>query len=147
MRTCLATCAALAVSAVLAPAASAARDRTPPTTPTNVRVVAVTEDSITISWTASKDNSGKIHAYIAGGSLILRCTPSSDNFDSPSQIEYELYLNGHFFQLTPPGTSAIGIYTQPGTQTWTVKAVDRAGNTSGPSNAVTLTVVADQNLC
>ena len=311
MRTCLAICAALAVSAALAPAASAARDRTPPTTPTNVRVVAVTEDSITISWTASKDNSGRIHAYIAGGiyhpgnsttktftslvpsytrsfqvaamdpsgntsaysapitgttapdltapttpgnlrptgtgistvslawdrssdrwsfsyevlmdgsvlasashpyigtpsttlrkippgthtfqvrardfagnisglsnavtvtlagngdatppsapsnltvedlndncgSLILRWTPSSDNFDSPSQIEYELYLNGHFFQLTPPGTSAIGIYTQPGTQTWTVKAVDRAGNTSGPSNAVTLTVVADQNLC
>jgi hypothetical protein len=26
-------------------------------------------------------------------------------------------------------------------------AVDRAGNSSGPRNAVTLTVAADQNLC
>ena len=67
MRTCLAVCAALAVAAALAPAASAARDRTPPTTPTNVRVVAVTEDTITIAWNASTDNSGRIHAYIAGG--------------------------------------------------------------------------------
>jgi hypothetical protein len=38
-------------------------------------------------------------------------------------------------------------YTQPRTQSWTVLAVDRAGNSSGPSNAMTLTVVADQNLC
>ena len=59
----------------------------------------------------------------------------------------QLYLNDRFFQLTPPNVSSIGIYTQPGTQTWTVNAVDRAGNTSGASNAVTLTVVADQNLC
>ena len=309
MRVSLAVAAVLLAFAVLAPAASAAgRDRTPPSTPTNLRVVSVTEDSITIAWNASTDNSGKIHAYIAGGiyhpgnsttktftglvpnwtvtyrvqamdpsgntsglsapltvttlpdrtapttpanlrvtgtgistvslawdrssdrwsfsyevlmdgsvlasaahpfvgtpfttlrkippgshtfqvrardfsgnisglsnavpvtlagngdstapsapsnltvedlndncgSLILRWTPSTD---ADPQIEYELYLNGHFFQLTPPNVSSIGIYTQPGTQTWTVKAVDRAGNTSGPSNAVTLTVVADQNLC
>jgi chitodextrinase len=308
MRVSLAVAAVLVVSAVLAPSAMAARDRTPPSTPTGLRVVSVTEDSITIAWNASKDNSGKIHAYIAGGiyhpgnsttktfgflvpnwtvtyrvqamdpsgntsglsepltvttlpdrtapttpnnlrvtgtgistvslawdrssdrwtfsydvlmdgqvlstanhpymgtpsttlrkippgthtfqvrardfagnisglsnsqtvtlagngdstaptaptnltvedlndncgSLILRWSPSTD---ADSQLEYELYLNGHFFQLTPPNATWIGIYTQPGTQTWTVKAVDRAGNTSGPSNAVTLTVVADQNLC
>jgi chitodextrinase len=311
MRVSLAVTAVLLAFAVLAPSAMAARDRTPPSTPTGLRVVSVTEDSITIAWNKSTDNSGKIHAYIAGGiyhpgdsttktftglvpnwtvtyrvqamdpsgntsglsepltvttlpdrtapttpgnlrvtgtgistvslawdrssdrwsfgyevlmngqvlttashpymgtpsttlrkippgthtfevrardfagnisglsnavtvtlagngdstpptapsnlsvedlndncgSLILRWTPSTDNFDAPSQIEYELYLNGRFFQLTPPGTSEIGVYTQPGTQTWTVVAVDRAGNSSGPSNAVTLTVVADQNLC
>jgi chitodextrinase len=313
MKPSLVCCAVLLAFAVLAPSASAGprRDTSPPTTPTNVRVVAVTEDTITIAWNASTDNSGKIHAYIAGGiyhsgtsttktftglvpnwtqtyrvqamdpsgnlsppsepvtattapdttapttptnlrvtgtgistvslawdrssdrwsfgyevlmdgqvlaaaahpfvgtpsttlrkippgrhvfevrardhsgnasglsnavtvdlagngdatpptaptdltvedlndncgSLILRWTPSTDNFDDPSAIEYELYRNGSFFQLAPPGTSEIGIYTQPGTQTWTVVAVDRAGNSSGPSNAVTLTVVADQNLC
>jgi chitodextrinase len=313
MKLSLACCAVLLAFAVLAPSASAGprRDTTPPSTPTNVRVVAVTEDTITIAWNASTDNSGKIHAYIAGGiyhpgnsttktftglvpnwtqtyrvqamdpsgnlsplsepvtattardttapttptnlrvtgtgissvslawdrssdrwsfgyevlmdgrvlaaaahpyvgtpsttlrkippgrhvfevrardnagnvsdlsnpvtvdlagngdstpptaptgltvedlddncgSLILRWTPSMDNFDAQSEIEYELYRNGSFFQLTSPGTSEIGIYTQPGTQTWTVVAVDRAGNSSGPSNAVTLTVVADQNLC
>jgi len=62
------------------------------------------------------------------GSLILRWTPSTDAFDAQSAIEYELYRNGSFLQLTPPGTSEIGIYTPPGTQTWTVVAVDRAGN-------------------
>jgi chitodextrinase len=308
MRFSLAVAAVLVVSAVLAPSAMAARDRTPPTTPTGLKVVSVTEDSITISWNKSTDNSGKIHAYIAGGiyhsgtsttktftglvpnwtvtyrvqamdpsgntsglsepltvttlpdrtapttpaglavtgtgistvslswgrssdrwtfgyeilmngqllssaahpymgtpsttlrkippgthtfqvrardfagnvsglsnavtvtlagngdstaptaptnltvedqndncgSLILRWSPSTD---ADSQLEYELYLNDRFFQLTPVNATWLGIYTQPGTQTWTVKAVDRAGNTSGPSNAVTLTVVADQNLC
>ena len=308
MRVSLTVAAVLLGLAVLAPSAMAARDRTPPSTPTGLRVVSVTEDSVTIAWNASTDNSGKIHAYIAGGyyhpgnsttktftglvpnwtvtyrveamdasgntsapsapltvttlpdrtapttpanlrstgtgistvslawdrssdrwsfgyevlmdglllssashpymgppsttlrkvppgthtfqvrardfagnisglsnavtltlagngdstaptapsnltvedlndncgSLILRWTPSTD---ADPQLEYELYLNGRFFQLTPPSVSSIGIYTQPGTQTWTVKAVDRAGNTSGPSNAVTLTVVADQNLC
>jgi len=313
MKQCLACCAALVALAVLAPSAAAGqkRDTTPPSTPTNVRVVAVTEDSITIAWNASTDNSGRIHAYIAGGiyhpgdsttktftglvpnttrtysvqamdpsgnvsqlsapvtattsrdttapttptnltvtatgistvslawdrssdrwsfsyevlmdgqvlaaaahpfvgtpfttlrkippghhefqvrardnagnvsglsntvavdlagngdatppsaptdltvedlddncgSLILRWTPSTDNADAQSAIEYELYRNGSFFQLTPPGTSEIGIYTPAGTQTWTVVAVDRAGNSSGASNAVTLTVVADPNLC
>ena len=47
--------------------AAGKRDNTPPSTPTNVRVVAVTEDSITFAWNASTDNSGRIHAYIAGG--------------------------------------------------------------------------------
>jgi chitodextrinase len=313
MKPSLACCAVLLAFGVLAPSASAGprRDTTPPSTPTNVRVVAVTEDTITIAWNASTDNSGRIHAYIAGGihhpgdsttktftglvpnwtqtyrvqamdpsgnvsplsepvtattardttapttptnlrvtdsgistvslawdrssdrwsfsyevlmdgqvlaaaahpfvgtpfttlrkippgshvfqvrardnsgnisglsnpvtvdlagngdstpptaptdltvedlndncgSLILRWTPSTDNSDAQSAIEYELYRNGSFFQLTPPGTSAIGIYTPPGTQTWTVVAVDRAGNSSPAGNAVTLTVVADQNLC
>ena len=72
---------------------------------------------------------------------MLRWTPSTDDLDAPSAIEYELYRNGNFFQLTPPGTSAIGIYTQPGTQTWTVVAVDRVregrlGVLSSPADAV-----------
>ena len=312
MRSCLAAGAVLAVFAVLAPAASAAgRDRTPPSTPTGLRVVAVTEDSITIGWNASKDNSGRIHAYIAGGiyhpgtstvktftslvpswtqtyrvqamdpsgnvsalsepltvttlpdrtapttpdnlrvtgtgistvslawdrssdrwtfsyevlmdgavlasaahpfigtptaqlrtippgahtfqvrardfagnisglsnavsvtlagngdrtppsapsnltvedlndncgSQILRWTASTDNLDAPSQLEYELYRNDRFWTVTPPGATESFQYTPPGTNTWTVVAVDRAGNRSAPSNAVTVTIVADESLC
>ena len=80
------------------------------------------------------------------GSLILRWTPSTDNVDAQSQIEYELHRSG-FFHLTAPGASSFGLYTVPGTQTWTAVAVDRAGNSSGPSNAVTLTVRVDTDLC
>jgi chitodextrinase len=313
MKVGLACFTVLAVLAALAPSASAARkeDRTPPTVPTNVRVVAVTEDTITISWNASTDNSGKIHAYIAGGiyhpgdsttktftglvpnwtqtyrvqamdpsgnvselsapvtgttapdvtapttptnlrvtgtgistvslawdrssdrwsfsyevlmdgqaagaaqhpfvgtpSTTLRTIPpgthtfqvrtrdstgnvsglsnavtvtlagngdtttptapsnltvqdfndncgsqllewgqSTDDIDPQSAIEYELYLNGRFFQLTTPGASWLGVYAPGGTNTWTVVAVDQAGNSSPPSNAVTLTTVVDPNLC
>jgi chitodextrinase len=303
---------ALVVLAVAAPAASAAaRDRTPPSVPTGLRVVSVTEDSITIAWNASTDNSGKIHAYIAGGiyhpgtsttktftglvpnwtqtyrvqamdpsgntsalsapitattapdrtapttpanlrvtgtgistvslawdgssdrwsfsyevlmdgsvlasaahpfvgtpfttlrkirpgthtfqvrardnsgnvsglsnavtvtlagngdttpptapsnltvedlndncgSQILRWTGSTDDADPPSAIEYELYRNDRFWTLSPPGTTESFQYTPPGVGTWQVVAVDRAGNSSAPSNAVTVTIAADENLC
>lgn len=313
MKVGLICCAVLAVFAVLAPAASAGprRDTTPPTTPTNVRVVAVTEDTITIAWDASTDNSGKLHAYIAGGiyhpatsttktftglvpsttrtyrvqaidpsgnesapsepvtattapdvtapttpanlrmtgttistvslawdrsfdrwaftydvlmdgqvagsathpyigtptttlrtippgthtfqvrardfagnvsglsnavtvtlegngdttpptapsnltvedfndncgSVILRWTASTDNHDAQSEIEYEIYLDSRFFTLTAPGASWVGLYSPAGTNTWTVVAVDRAGNRSAPSNPATVTTFVDPDFC
>jgi chitodextrinase len=313
MRTSLICCAVLAVFAALAPTAAAGprRDTTPPSTPTNVRVVAVTEDSITIAWNASTDNSGQIHAYIAGGiyhpgtsttktftglvpnwtqtyrvqamdpsgnvsplsepvtattapdrtppttpanlrvtgtgistvslewdrstdrwsfsyevlmdgqflasaahpyigtpsttlrkippgthsfevrardfagnvsglsnavivtlagngdttaptaptnltvedlhdncgSQILRWTAATDNADPPDAIEYELYRNDRLWAVTPPGATSSFQYTPPGAGTWYVVAVDRAGNSSPPSNAVTVNIVADPNLC
>jgi chitodextrinase len=310
MKVSLACCAVLVVFAALAPAASAGprRDTTPPTTPTNVRVVGVTEDTITIAWNASTDNSGRIHAYIAGGtyhpgnsttktftglvpnwtqtyrvqamdpsgntsglsepvtattapdttapttptnlrvtgtsfstvslawdgssdrwafsyqvlmdgqvaggsaeetfrkrrltpgsthtfavqardsagnlsqpsnavtvtlpdagdrtppsaprnlvattppddfcgSNVLRWEASTDNLDAPAAIEYELFLNGSLFSITPPGATSAFVYTNSGTNTWTVVAVDRHGNASPPSNAATVTVRSDPNLC
>jgi chitodextrinase len=81
------------------------------------------------------------------GSLLLRWTPSTDAVDDQSQIEYELYRDGSFFLVTAPGVTEKGLYTPPGTQTWTVVAVDRAGNSSAPSNAVTLTVAVNTDLC
>ena len=38
--------------------ALAAKDRTPPTTPTNLHVTATTANSVTLAWDASTDNSG-----------------------------------------------------------------------------------------
>ena len=113
-----ACCAVLAVAvlAVAVPAASAAgRDRTPPSTPTNVRVVAVTEDSITIAWNASTDNSGKIHAYIAGRHL------------PPREQHHQDVL-----WLVPNWT-----------QTYRVQAMDAAGNVSALSAPVTGTTAPD----
>jgi hypothetical protein len=314
MKGYLVVCAVLAVFAVLPASASAGRDRTPPSTPTNVRVVAVTEDTITIAWNASTDNSGKIHAYIAGGiyhsgtsttktfthlvpsttrtyrvqamdpsgnvsalsapvtattapdttapttptnlrvtgtdiskvslawdrssdrwsfgyevlmdgvvaasvphpyigtpsttlrrvapgthtfhvrardwagagnfsglsnpvtvtlepsgdvappsaptNLVATTPPddfcgsndlswgaAADNVDAASAIEYEVYLNGALRHVTPPGVTRAFLYTDSGTNTWTVVAVDRSGNASPPSNAATVTVVSDPNLC
>src|SRR4051794_449836 len=69
MKPSLACCAVLLAFAALAPAASARPqpDTPPPTPPTHVRMVPVTDDTITNAWNASTDNSGSIHAYIAGG--------------------------------------------------------------------------------
>jgi hypothetical protein len=81
------------------------------------------------------------------GSVILQWTQSTDNVDAQSQIEYEIYKNGAFFQLVT-GRGYAGAYADVGTSTWHVVAVDGSANSSAPSNAATATVVnADQNLC
>ena len=79
--------------------------------------------------------------------MILRWTPSNDNFDAQSEIEYEIYLNGRFFMLAAPGASWVGLYSPAGTNTWTVVAVDRAGNSSVPSNPATVTTFVDPDFC
>src|SRR5690242_11715612 len=66
MKLLMGCCASLLALALLAPAAVAKppRDTTPPSVPTGLRVVSVTEDSVTIAWNASTDNSGSIHHYV-----------------------------------------------------------------------------------
>jgi chitinase len=91
------------------------RDTTPPSTPTNVRVVAVTGDTITIAWNASTDNSGRIHAYIAGG----------------------IYHPGD--STTKTFTGLVPNWTQ----TYRVQAIDPSGNVSAPSEPVTATTAPD----
>ncbi len=80
------------------------------------------------------------------GSVILRWGQSTDNVDPQSAIEYEIFRNGVFFTLAT-GTGFAGVYAGDGTSTWTVKAVDRSGNTSEASNGATVTVVTDPNQC
>ena len=81
------------------------------------------------------------------GSNVLAWGASTDNADPQSAIEYEVYLNGVLRHVTAPGLASAWLYTFEGTNTWTVVAVDRAGNSSGMSNPVTLTVRLDQSLC
>ena len=67
IRVAVRTCIAHAVLAGAAPAAAAKPpkpDTTAPTVPTNVRITAATEDTVSVAWNASTDNSGSIHHYV-----------------------------------------------------------------------------------
>jgi len=88
-------------------ALAAPQDNKAPTAPTNVAAVVVTDTSVSLSWTASKDNKG-----VAG---------------------YYVYTNGAL-SGTAPGTSFTVTQLAAGTAyTFTVKAYDAANNVSSAS--------------
>ena len=93
-------------------------DTTPPSVPTNLHVI-------------SFDT--------GGGEGWLGWTQSTDDTDAQNNIEYEIYVNG---VLSPLGVSAgvdfDFVYSWPGVceNTFTVKAVDKTGNTSAASAPV-----------
>lgn len=105
----------LAGGIVSAPAASAG-DRMPPTAPTDLRVVRVSDTSMTLAWNASRDDSGVVN--------------------------YELFFDGNPTpiltsepQWTQPLNRAIGMV--PGsTHTFRVRAEDMSGNESAFSNTL-----------
>jgi chitodextrinase len=125
----LAACALLTAVAAVAPAAPAShtrsRDATPLSVPTGLRVTGATEDSISVAWNQSTDNSGQIHTYIV-------CY--SGNVVAP------------FTYCGYQGTSGTATITGlvPGTPfTFQVKAMDAAGNESALSSPVTGSTAAD----
>jgi hypothetical protein len=95
----------------------ATSDVTPPSAPTNVRIV---ED-------------------LSCGEVWVGWTQSTDETDPQSLIEYEIYVNGVLSRLpVGGGIDRDFVYaTAHGDNTFTVKAVDRAGNASEASNAFT----------
>ena len=87
--------------------------------------------------------SAPTNLHIAGdqgcGEVFLGWTQSTDDTDPQSAIEYEIYVNG---VLSPLAVGAgidtdFAYATAFGENTFVVKAVDRAGNTSAPSNTAT----------
>ena len=90
--------------------ALAARDRKPPTKPTNLRATSLTPHNVTLAWNPSTDDSGTFQA----------------------SIMYEVYLNGVLDHATT-GNRAVVYVTQTGDNTITLIAVDGAGNRSEPS--------------
>src|SRR4051794_30289168 len=56
-----ALCGVIGAVLGLSSAAFASGDTTPPTTPTNMRVVSVAEQTVSIAWDASTDNLGVDH--------------------------------------------------------------------------------------
>ena len=89
-------------------------DTTPPSVPTNLHTISVDT---------------------GGGELWLGWTQSSDETDAQNNIEYEIYVNGVLSPLpVSAGIDFDFVYALPGCEnTFTVKAVDQAGNTSAAS--------------
>ncbi|WP_237391759.1 lytic polysaccharide monooxygenase [Paenibacillus dendrobii] len=90
-------------------------DTTAPTAPSNLTAASITASGATLSWGASSDNVGVTGYKVYNGSTLVTTT-------SGSTLSYNV-----------TGLSASTAYT------FTVKAVDAAGNTSAASNAATFT--------
>ena len=110
---------ALVLALVVVGSAAASRgDRTPPTTPTNLRVVSLTHTSVTLAWNASTDNSGT--------------------------FSYSVNKDGQSFTVPQTRTSYTIDWLSAGqTYNFYVTAVDGSLNTSGRSNTVTVTTPRD----
>jgi hypothetical protein len=100
--------------------ASAARDRKPPTTPTNLRVTGMTAYTVSLAWNPSTDNSGSVTYTICCANV------GSETFPGPASTRvYRAGLEaGRTFTLR-------------------ISARDAAGNSSGYSNSVTFTLPRD----
>ena len=92
-------------------------DTTPPSVPTNLSA---------------------FNVDTGGGELWLRWIQASDETDAQNNIEYEIYVNGVLSPLpVSAGVDYDFVYALPGCEnTFTVKAVDQSGNTSGASTPI-----------
>jgi fibronectin type 3 domain-containing protein len=90
-------------------------DVTPPTAPGNLQVVATTNATATLSWTASTDNVGVDH--------------------------YAVYVNGQLAMVTQTLSIIVNGLNKGQVYTFVVKAVDASGNYSNPSNQVSAPII------
>jgi fibronectin type 3 domain-containing protein len=109
---------ALALVVVGSVAAATLRDRTPPTTPTNLRVTSLSHKTVTVAWDPSTDSSGS--------------------------ISYTVYKDGQAFTVLQGRTTYTIDWLSPGlTYSFYVTASDKALNQSGKSNTITVTTPRD----
>jgi hypothetical protein len=98
--------------------ALAARDRTPPTKPTNLRVTSLTSYNLSLAWNPSTDNSGTFSYRVVvsdGATYTLPQTQTTFNYF-----------------VAPIGTYSVYVY-----------AIDGSGNKSQRSNTVSATPPPD----
>lgn len=92
-------------------------DRTPPTTPAALKIAQDDGCFVKLAWTASTDNA-----------------------DPASGIEYEIVVNGQVQAIVTGATTSFASHSNVnGSNTFAVRASDRAGNSSPLSNTVTST--------
>lgn len=94
------------------------RDRTPPTTPTNLRVMGVSDYSVTLAWNPSTDDSGNFSYRLVSSAGVSALVPK--------------YYTSYTFTT---GHAAGGTYS------FYVYAQDAAGNKSGKSNTASATLL------
>ncbi len=109
----------LALTSGVTPA-YAARDRTPPTTPTNLHVTGMTAYSVSLSWNPSTDNSGSVVYKICCANV------SSETFPGPA--------SSHVYTAGLEAGRSFTLF---------IVASDASGNYSKQSNSVTFTLPAD----
>jgi chitodextrinase len=98
--------------------ALAARDRTPPTRPTNLRVTSKTSYQVLLAWNASTDNSGT--------------------------FSYKVVMsNGGTYTVPQTQTTFTAFVAPLGTYSFYVYAVDGSGNSSQRSNTLQVTPPPD----
>jgi chitodextrinase len=102
-------------------AEAARRDRTPPTTPTNLRITGTTDTTVTLAWNASTDDSGNFSYRV-----------TERYFNETTVAVPQSRTTTTFTRLWPQQTYTYFVY-----------AVDASGNRSGNSNTVSYTVPAD----
>jgi Fibronectin type III domain len=109
---------ALVLALVVVGSVAAARDRTPPTTPTNLQATNLTQTSVTLAWHPSTDKSGT--------------------------VTYSVYKDGQPFTVPQGQTTYTIDWLSPGrTYSFNVTATDPSLNQSGRSNTVTVTTLRD----
>lgn len=104
--------------------AGAKADKTAPTTPTNLVVTAITENTVSLRWNPSTDNSGKFSYRVKVNSL----NSSSSVLETVSQTQTTYAVQ----YLVPFGSYSFAIY-----------AIDGSGNRSSDSNLVTANTPGD----
>ncbi|MFI6324441.1 endo alpha-1,4 polygalactosaminidase [Nonomuraea sp. NPDC050556] len=102
--------------AVTVTSSSSGGDTTPPSTPTGLASTGTTSSTVSLSWTASTDNVG-----VTG---------------------YEVLKNGAVATTVTSTTATVTGLAASTSYTFTVKALDAAGNRSAASSAVTATTTA-----
>ena len=112
---------ALALAIPASSAAAPPNDRKAPTTPTNLRVTAVSAYSVSLAWNPSTDNVG-VTRY------VVCCSSGGRSQDLPAPASSGVFTAG----VEPNRAQTVRIY-----------AVDAANNWSHPSNFVTATTTAD----
>jgi chitodextrinase len=106
------------VSAFGTSPALAARDRTPPTKPTNLRVTSVSSYNVSLAWNPSTDNSGT--------------------------FSYRVVISDGSTYTVPQTQTTFNDFVAPiGTYSYYVYAVDGSGNKSQRSNTVSATPPPD----